>query len=545
MAHNILSINEMYLPFLYLYAEIHYRFFPFLPSLLFKREPEVLFDIPNRIGPGDDLPVLLIINDLGRFPAEPEQVTISVSNPLQGTTLHRFSKLIQYEIDLPFKRFQQAFIFPVPKSELPFGKLYINAKVTLKNQRRMWTVLNDNLNTSSKHAFGCFRSDNSLPGSDLCLYGDIHVHSQFSQSHVEFGPPLEVIDRMAKSCGLSFIGITDHSYDLACKIDNYLIEDQLLERWKLQKKILADQSRFQTIMLQGEEISCQNNQGATVHLGALGTSEFIPGSRDGARRKLYFKQQLTIKQAINEIHRQGGIAFASHPGSQASLLKRLFLHRGEWSTRDLCVPIDGIQAFNNGLNKSWTKGKELWINILRQGHRVPLFAGNDAHGDFSRYRAVEKPFFRIHENFQRFMGYGKTGIYGKATTSKGILQLLKQGSTFITTGPYLSINYSKNPTDFLISNAPSQKPINTIYINALSTPEFGRLEKITLYSGSFHGEKHEENILVSILKEKSYAVQIPFDTVNLLPGNYLRAEVATILEDGERRIAFTSCCFIK
>lgn len=535
----------MYLPFLLLYAEIHYRFFPFFPSLLYKREPEVLIDVPYRIGPGEDLPVLLIINDLERFFVEPEQIAVTVSKQCECTTLHRFSDMAQYEIEHPFKRFQRAFIFPLPKNDLPSGKLFINGKVTLKNKKRRWTVFNDNLNTSSKHAFICFRSDNSLPGSNLCLYGDLHVHSQFSQSHVEFGPPLEVIDRMAKSCGLSFVGITDHSYDLACRNDNYLIEDQLLERWNYQRDMLAEQSRFSTIMLQGEEISCQNRSGATVHLGALGISKFIPGSKDGARRSLHFKRQLTIRKAINEIHRQGGIAFAAHPGSRSGLLQRLFLHRGEWSGEDLKEPIDGIQVFNNGLNKSWLRSKALWIDMLRQGYRVPLFAGNDAHGDFSRYRAVKHPFFSIYENFHRFMGYGKTGIYGKAAAAKEIIQRLRQGSTFITTGPYISINYSQEPNDFSISSTPPQTLPGSLFVYAVSTPEFGALEKISLYSGSPGNKTSEKKIFVTVLKQKGYEIQIPFAAAHCNQGEYFRAEVETALDDGSRHYAFTSCCFIK
>ena len=50
----------------------------------------------------------------------------------------------------------------------------------------------------------------------------MHVHSQYSQSHVEFGPPLKVIDEMANACGLDFTAVTDHSYDLSCAMDDYL-----------------------------------------------------------------------------------------------------------------------------------------------------------------------------------------------------------------------------------------------------------------------------------------------------------------------------------
>ena len=540
----MLSPNEINLFLLILYAEVHYRFFPFFPSLLFKREPEVLFDVPYRVGPSEDLPILLIINDLMRFNAEPQQVAVTVSQPSIGIKLYRFSDLKQYEVDHPLKSMQRAFIFPIARRELPVGQLFINATATLHNDKKKWMVFNDNLNTSSKRAFSCYCSDNPLPGKELCVYGDIHVHSQYSQSHVEFGPPLAVIDRFAKSCGLSFIGITDHSYDLACMMNNYLQENQSLERWNQQRDELSDISNFSTIMIHGEEISCRNIRGSTVHLGALGICNFIPGSRDGARKLLHFKKQLTIKQAVDEIHRQGGFAFAAHPCSRSGLLQRLFLHRGTWSEQDFNGQVDGIQAFNNGAIQSWIKGKKLWIKLLQSGNRIPLLAGNDAHGDFNRYRAIRQPFLTIYEDFQRFMGYGKTGIYGKCTNATGILNSLRKGSVFITTGPYISINYSKHPKDFSISSAPNRLSGNKLYVHTISTPEFGILGKITLFSCSTRNVASERIIIMRSVKERTYELQIPVETKLLTSCEYLRAEVETILKNGTRNYAYTNCHFI-
>ncbi len=540
----MLSLNELNIPLLLLYAEIHYRFFPLFPSLLYKREPEVLFDVPHRIGPGEDLPILLIINDILRFPAEPLKVGVTVSQPSHGTRLHQFIDLNNYEVEHPFKKLQRAFLFPIPGTELPTGELFINATVTLKNSKKSWIVFNDNLNTSSKKAFRCFHSDTSLPGNELCTYGDIHVHSQFSQSHVEFGPPLAVIDKMAKSCGLSFIGITDHSYDLSCKMDDYLNEDQSLERWKCQINALADCSTFSTILLQGEEISCWNSLNDTVHLGALGITDFIPGSADGARQDLKFRQQLTIKQAVNDIRRQGGISFAAHPCSLSGLLQKLFLHRGHWSERDLEEHIDGIQILNNGFGKSWVRGKELWIKLLQQGKKLPLLAGNDAHGDFSRYRAIKMPFLSIYENFQRFMGYGMTGIFGLCTTGEQIMDGIRNGCTFITTGPYISINYSNDPKDSAIGISSETHLGEQLFLHSLSTPEFGSIRKVTVLSGTSREKDKEKIVFITNIKERSYDISVPISFPSLKKGDYLRAEVESIDGAGTTYHAYTSCCFI-
>jgi hypothetical protein len=538
-------INDIHFSFLFLYAELHYRFFPFFPSLLYKKEPEVLFDAPSRLNPGEDLPVLLIINDIYRFPVQPSNIAITVSQPGNGTQRFDFKNISDYQIDHHLHNYQTAFLFIIPRDKIPDGELFINATVMLHDSKKEWIVFNDNLPGSSRRAFRCFRSNNALPGNELCAYGDLHVHSQFSQSHVEFGAPLAVIDRMAKCCGLQFIGITDHSYDLSCKLSNYLEEDQALERWRLLKNTLNDRTSFSTILIPGEELSCLNISGDTIHLVGLGHTDFLPGSRDGARKNQIYKKQLTVMQAIIKIQEQNGIAFAAHPGSKSGFLQRIFLHRGNWSLKDFNSFINGIQPLNSGFSRSWQRGKLLWIELLQQGLRIPLLAGNDAHGDFSRYRAIKTPFLSIYENFQRFMGYGKTGIYGKCSSQVDVFRQIKKGATFISTGPYVAINYSEDPSDFAIATSP--KPMlnqKTLYLHAISTTEFGMLRTVTLFTGTTTAKAQSENVIFKkTLQQHSYEELVPVDCSNVPKGWYIRAEIESVTADGFINRGFTSAFF--
>ena len=542
----MIPIEQLSVPFVFLYAEIHYRFFSLFPSLLFKREPETLFDVPHRLGPDHDLPVLLILNDINRFPAEPQEVAITVSHALSGTRLFRFNELSPFEIEHPMMKWQRSFVFTISRTEIPVGQLFINATVTMKSSKKKWTVFNDNLPSSTKRSFSCFHADTTLPGSELCTYGDIHLHTQYSQSHVEFGPPLKVIDTMANASGLDFIGITDHSYDLACSKDNYLIENQDVEKWKLQKEELSDSTRFSTILLHGEEVSCGNADGKTVHCGILGIHDFIPGSADGARRKLHFKRQLTINEVVTAAQLQGGISFAAHPGSRGGLLQRIALHRGEWTEKDFSTGTTAFQNLNSGFYKpSWKRGKMLWLKLLQKGKRLPLVAGNDAHGDFSRYRAIGTPFLRIHEDFQRFMGYGKTGIYAKCANEKEILENIRSGRTFITTGPYIAITYSDQPQASSISSIPITMEGKKLVIHIQSTPEFGRIDSVALFAGSPDTIDSERQVFVNSFKKLSYEEYIPIDSSCYSSGEYLRAEVETSREDGNRETGLTSPCYIE
>ena len=84
------------------------------------------------------------------------------------------------------------------------------------------------------------------------------------------------------------------------------------------------------------------------------------------------------------------------PGARSGFLQRIFLKRGRWEKEDFKETLHGFQALNSGFTNSWERGKALWLELLQQGVRLPLLAGNDAHGDFSRYRAIKTPFLNLN-----------------------------------------------------------------------------------------------------------------------------------------------------
>ena len=56
-----------FIPIIFLYAELHYRF-KWIGSRYYKKEPEILSDIPLRIEPGEKLPIIIIIKDANLYP---------------------------------------------------------------------------------------------------------------------------------------------------------------------------------------------------------------------------------------------------------------------------------------------------------------------------------------------------------------------------------------------------------------------------------------------------------------------------------------------
>jgi histidinol phosphatase-like PHP family hydrolase len=534
--------NLEHLPLIALYAEIHFRFFPFFPSFLFRREPEVLFDCPRRLDPGFDLPVSLIVHDCVRFPMELVEVSIAINGASFPITIFSFQNCIRHEISHPLQPNLRSFIFSIPREKLPSGEVFINAKAVLKGRKnRLLVILNDNIPTSSRLAFSCRISAEPLPASTICSYGDMHVHSSYSESHVEFGHPIEVISKSAAACGLNFINITDHSYDLSCSLANYLTVDSTHARWE--SLINETKKTFDTIVLQGEEVSCLNNTNQVVHLCAAQLKEYIPGSLDGARGKNNRSEQLTIPQTIDEIHHQNGIAFAAHPGSKKTLMQSLFLRRGHWNEQDCCnSALDGFQAYNGSFSHAWKRALSLWLTMLKNGQRVPLLAGNDAHGDFNRYRSIKTPFFSVFESTERYFANGRTGLYAKCSNRDDVLSAVRNGKTFVTDGPYVSINSDITESSTIINSTGVPFSSTSIFVHCASNIEYGRLQKVIIYG--LKASASEESVLLSEnYQELTYSRFQPVTTVGLQEFRYLRAELHSVRENGIVHKAFSSCCF--
>jgi len=544
----------MNIPFLpiALYAETHFRFWGFSPSALFRKEPEIIFDLPRRLIPDcNNLPLALLINDIHLYPIQIEsiQITLSQNSEKPKVLNYHIDDIQKSLINHPLKKQMSAFILNIPRTEFTSGELFVNAclkyrKIKKKRvEKRIITVLNDNLVTSTKLPFRCLIAEEKYPGDEWCGFGDVHSHSQFSRSHVEFGPPIKMIDRMGAACGLNFAAVTDHSYDVACLPDDYLRQDKDLQLWKM---FMAETANFkgEVIIIPGEEISVVNNRGDVVHLCGLGISEYIPGTLDGARKNVHFKKQLTIKEAVDEINRQGGVSFAAHPGSKAGLLQRLFLGRGTWENSDICDGLGGIQAVNSGFFESWKRGKNLWINMLQKGYKLPILAGSDAHGDFNRYRAVGKPFLQIYEGAERYMGFVRTGIYGKPKDRKDVIDGIKNGAAFLTNGPFVSICDSRFPHESLISSKPiSDDNVKNLCARAKSTQEFGQINILKVFMGN-PNVNEEKIILNQILEPNTYDVNIPIPSESLTEKCYIRVEAFGKTARELPTIAVSSACFI-
>lgn len=142
-----------------LYAETHFRFFKGFPSFLYQKDPEILFDCPRRLDPGENLPMVLIINDLQYSSIKMNELTFAVNTPGIPIKLYTFTDIQKYEIPHPFSNIQKTYLFYLERKLLPDGLFFINCKIEISINGYKKQILNDNFRTSSKAPLTCFASN--------------------------------------------------------------------------------------------------------------------------------------------------------------------------------------------------------------------------------------------------------------------------------------------------------------------------------------------------------------------------------------------------
>jgi len=514
---HLLFTYFILLLFPFLYAETHYRFKYFF-SWLKKSEPEIIVDIPSRIKKGIPLPVLIIIKDAHIYPVTLLQITIRNKSQI----IHQSRPDIM--VTTPYKEI----VLETNTRQLPAGKNFLDVYILYRVKNKIKNCKNDNHRGTSHDALPIYLSESALPRLFHCLYGETHSHTFYTSDQVEFGASIQATAKLAKAMGLDFYCATDHSYDLDDRPDNYLSVDPELKKWHLfqQEVTTFNNNNTDFIILAGEEVTIRNSQDKNVHCLIYNSKKFYPGSGDGAERWLHNRSELTLERLLSSVS-DDALVFAAHPTVKPPFLQKIFLNRGQWQKID-CVSerLNGLQFINNGGLKEVEQGKKFWIELLLRGFQLIAIAGNDAHGNFARFRQIGFPFFTMRENYKHLFGKWRTGIYVKHKCNpSNILDALKQGHSFMTNGPALSLRALVNrrwlPMGGIYRN------IKKFKIDVKSTLEFSQLSHVIIYSG-YIGDRKEQILLeIEKFEDKLHHVfELDFKAVP--KDGYVRAEVYTI-----------------
>jgi hypothetical protein len=499
-----------------LYAETHYRFKYFF-SILRKREPEIIADAPHRLDPNCDLPLLIFVKDADQFPCELIEIAVTLSDNAVSERIVLFSGTCSLS-----DRFWHQ-IYHMPTGQFR-GFIESDVEFSIRINGSIKKYHNDNYRTSSHKPLRTYISADKLPQFDNLYFGEIHSHSNYTSDQVEYGSPPGASVELCKPMGISFFCITDHSYDLDDSLDNYLEFDSSFPKWKaLDSEVLElNENAENFIVIKGEEVSCRNRSGQNVHFLLLGNERFLEGSGDSAERWLQTKSEHSINDVL-DLKEPESVSIAAHPFERVSLLQRILLRRGKWQKNDFeDTRLQGIQFINGALTHGFEEGYEFWKKRLLSGEKLFLCAGNDAHGNFNRFRQIGIPFLLIREHGDQLFGKMRTGIYTLDFTQKGILSALKNGHSIAADGP--AANFTEKNSETSIIGSDISAEAKNFSMSAVSTPEYGTLKHVKILAG-VTGETLEKIIFSSdSLNEYSFRQDFEFSTGRRA---YIRAEIWT------------------
>ena len=344
--------------------------------------------------------------------------------------------------------------------------------------------------------------------------------------------------------GLNFFAATDHSYDLDDFENNYLKNDPELKKWtKFQKEVrILNKRNAPFLIIPGEEVSAGNTTKKNIHFLVLNSRQFYPGSGDGAEKWLHTKPELTIDQILDSLP-ASGLAYAAHSEVKPPWLQRILLRRDKWHWADYLHPrLNGMQIWNGKDNIFFEQGRKKWIRLLLAGKKMHIVAGNDAHGNFNRFRQIGFPFLTMKENHDEIFGKNRTGVIVKNNANDAnIIELLRKGHSIISNGPFLNIELlGDKGEEFGVGDVFTQM-LAKLKITAESSHEFGNIKKVEIFYGKI-GEKPEEVILSLDDKENliRYHKQIT-EKKYFVNRGYIRGELLT----EKKRRCFTNPIWIE
>ncbi len=467
----------------FLYAETHYRFKYFF-SLYKKSEPEIIADAPHRLDPDKPYPIMVLIKDAHLYPVE----LLSVKVTFFQNAKKIYSNSFDFSPSLLISTHYWNKVIEIPfqgSLSTIFGLIFGDIEIVTKQNGKLRTTRNNNHRFTSKSPLKFYRSKTHLPVINNWIYGDAHTHSTYTDDQVEFGSPISAAPKLCKAMGLSFFGVTDHSYDLDDRIDNYLLNDPEIPKWeKLQFEIDRVNSREHDFaVLRGEEVSCTNSNNNNVHFLLFGNRKFFHGSGDGGEKWFKTKSEYTIREILDR-KEKNVVTYASHPTEEVPFLQRLLLKRDEWAVSDMNEKqLNGIQILNGETGEAFTRGMDIWKWMLKRGERKFLLAGNDAHGNFNRFVQVSIPMLTFREKESQIFGKMKTAVYTHEISESSILDAIGKGKSVVTNGPLLTIEIETDSPDIgrigetVIGNS------FVVKIHAETTDEFGKFFLLKIFYG--------------------------------------------------------------
>jgi len=481
-----------------------------------KHLPDILTDAPFRIEPGMSLPLVLFVRLRNGTPAVLRSVAVKIS---QNGRMILSAVPLQKPVAVKTPLWQRVFMIRIPEDLS--GSLSVHAFIQVEAAGKVRTVHNSAYRGYKNGPLEVFRSPDPLPRLEGFRFGDLHVHNYNAENRSDTGVPLPASAGVARSLGLSFYAAALYSFNLHDPENG-----TNKTGWKQFIRMIAGSNdRSDVVILTGEEVTCRNSTGRNIRMLALNGEHFVSGTGDSPNRWLPGKSEYALNDAIEQAG-SGVLAFALYPDAKRTVPERILLRRGRWRDRDLKTPgLTGIQISFSSVHVPDQPCLEKWTELLLKGRRLYIVAGSSAHGSLNTRIRRRFPFLRARKDGQKIFGAIRTGILCPGELNRErIATCLRKGRAVVTTGPLLDFFIrSDTGTKASIGAVVSGREFE-VHFHAVSTPEFGALRELRLYTGDLKA-KREDLIYTFNFRNATYSRQ---GSINLEPRSelgYVRGEL--------------------
>jgi|AntAceMinimDraft_16_1070373.scaffolds.fasta_scaffold00310_12 hypothetical protein len=471
------------IPLLISYAEIHFHL-KFLFPKYYRKEPEIITDIPIRIIKNSmrTIPLLIIVKDADLFPVIINSIQVNIEGKNK-----RFSQNFSIKKEIKDKYFSQIIDINVLEFEAD-QYLEIIAKLDVEINNKTKIVINDNFPDLLAKPYKVFYAHEPLPLPEKWYAGEPHYHSIHTADQVEFGADIKSTAKLARAMGLSWLFITDHSYDLDDSLTSCIKNDANLPIWKQMQEDVVKCDSKELKIIPGEEVSIGNSKAENVHMLAINHEKFIEGYGDSAEKWFKNKPQHSLTE-IKKLNEENNLFIAAHPIEKIPFMQRLTLRRGNWSKEDFNASgINILQIINSAEKNNIKCAVKSWKELLLNEHRYYLIAGNDAHGNFNVMRQIKTPFWKLFSSQKQVFGQFYTAFKYKDNQP---IAGLKNGEIIVSNGPFLTFNLKIGNEFFPIGSNCKCRKANLMIENRTSI-EFGKITKISTFIGDYHSNKETE-----------------------------------------------------
>ncbi|MBN1327594.1 MAG: CehA/McbA family metallohydrolase [Candidatus Cloacimonetes bacterium] len=470
-------------PLVLAYAEIHYRFKKLSPAY-YRKQPEIIADIPHRLikSSSNKLPVLLIIKDSHLFPVHLQDIKINLFSSTNKTCTCSF--ILDQHLAKPY----HALIREISLADFNIGdELQVKVIIRYRCNETEFTVENDNYHRLTQTVLKVKLIDPELFGAQGWFAGEPHYHSNFTEDQVEFGADLNSTVELARVMGLSWLFVTDHSYDLDDLPGSWTEIDQGLAKWTEMRAQCRKLDTADLRIIPGEELSIGNSKDKNVHLLVIANSAFIPGRGDSA--EIWFQNRPTHNiSELPSLLEDTALLAAAHPFEKIPWSQKLTLRRGNWRSEDLLsAGIRFLQLINSNNPRQIKRSLNRWKKYLLRGHRFLIIAGNDAHGNFNIMRQIKIPFLRLFTSRKQIFGKFMTLFqYPENDPLPGLIQ----GRVIVSNGPFLDFTLSGDDQTVHIGQVSDMRRGKLNFKLCLSE-EQDRISRFRLHIGDLESKREQ------------------------------------------------------